>query len=200
MTKPTRPAAQNAKRKSPNGRAHTLTWNDESVALGDLILWPDNPRHSTKEQAQRILRSFEKHGQVYPIAIGPRQRDGRSDVYDGHQRISALLTMHGPRHMIDARRSSRALTDAERRSLVLAINGGATGSWNWDALANWDADLLRDEGFDAAMLSEMQAAASALRALVVSEAVEFKEYDESIADGVSVCKCPVCGHEHAKKD
>ena len=28
----------------------------------------------------------------------------------------------------------------------------------------------------------------------------FKEYDESIADGISICVCPTCGHEHAKKD
>lgn len=29
---------------------------------------------------------------------------------------------------------------------------------------------------------------------------EFKSYDESVADGISVCVCPTCGHEHAKKD
>ncbi len=29
--------------------------------------------------------------------------------------------------------------------------------------------------------------------------VEFKEFDESIADGVELCHCPNCGHEHAKK-
>lgn len=28
---------------------------------------------------------------------------------------------------------------------------------------------------------------------------EFKEYDETIADGMKVCKCPTCGHEHAAK-
>jgi len=32
------------------------------------------------------------------------------------------------------------------------------------------------------------------------EAPEFPEYDESIANGVSICICPTCGHEHAKKD
>lgn len=30
-------------------------------------------------------------------------------------------------------------------------------------------------------------------------APQFKEYDESIADGIEVCKCPTCGHEHAAK-
>ena len=32
-----------------------------------------------------------------------------------------------------------------------------------------------------------------------NKAPQFKEYDESIGDGVEVCKCPTCGHEHAKK-
>jgi len=30
-------------------------------------------------------------------------------------------------------------------------------------------------------------------------APEFKEYGEDIADGIEVCKCPTCGHEHAAK-
>jgi hypothetical protein len=28
--------------------------------------------------------------------------------------------------------------------------------------------------------------------------VEFPEYDESVADGVEICTCPTCGHEHVK--
>ena len=28
---------------------------------------------------------------------------------------------------------------------------------------------------------------------------EFKEYDETIADDIQICKCPVCGNEHASK-
>jgi ParB-like chromosome segregation protein Spo0J len=29
---------------------------------------------------------------------------------------------------------------------------------------------------------------------------DFPEYGEDAADGMSICKCPECGHEHAKKD
>jgi len=29
--------------------------------------------------------------------------------------------------------------------------------------------------------------------------IKFKEYDESIAEGVEVCTCPTCGNEHTKK-
>lgn len=31
------------------------------------------------------------------------------------------------------------------------------------------------------------------------EIPKFKEYGEDIADGIEVCKCPTCGHEHATK-
>lgn len=31
------------------------------------------------------------------------------------------------------------------------------------------------------------------------EMPQFKEYGEGIADGIKVCKCPTCGHEHAAK-
>ena len=31
------------------------------------------------------------------------------------------------------------------------------------------------------------------------EIPQFKEYGEDIADGIEVCKCPTCGHEHAAK-
>jgi len=31
------------------------------------------------------------------------------------------------------------------------------------------------------------------------EEISFPEYDESVADGVEVCVCPTCGHEHTKK-
>lgn len=34
----------------------------------------------------------------------------------------------------------------------------------------------------------------------MDEKANGKEYDESIANGVVVCKCPTCGHEHAAKE
>lgn len=141
-----------------------LHWTNCTVRLGDLKPWADNPRFSTKAQAKRILDSFRRFDQVLPIAIGPA-----NEVYDGHQRLSALLTIHGPSHEIDARRSNRALTDDERRALTLAINGGAVGAWNWDALAGWDTDVLKGEGFDKDMLADLNASAANLAAMLVSE-------------------------------
>ena len=73
-----------------------LTWTNCTATLGALKPWADNPRFSTKKQARALLNSWRDLGQFQTIAIGP---DG--EVYDGHQRLSALLTVHGADYPID---------------------------------------------------------------------------------------------------
>ena len=128
-----------------------ITWQPCTVKLSDLRPWADNPRMSTKKQAQRLLDSWTRFGQVQAIAIGPD-----NEVYDGHQRLSALLTVHGNGYTVDARRCSRALSDEERRALVVTLHAGAVGSWDWDALSGWDAGELQQWGFDGDTLTNWQ--------------------------------------------
>ena len=132
-----------------------------------------NPRQSTKKQASRILESFNAFGQVQTVAVGPA-----FDVYDGHQRLSALLTLHGADYEIDARQSSRALTDDERRRLVIALHAGAQGAWDWDALGGWDETLLASAGMDAELLEQMNRDAIALREMLsASDAANASDAD-----------------------
>ena len=145
----------------------TVTWANCQVTLGELQPWADNPRLSSKRQAQRILDSWRKFGQVQTFAIGPS-----NEVYDGHQRLSALLTVHGPSYQIDARRCSRELSEVERRALAIALHAGAVGSWNWDNLANWDAGELQEWGFDSETLQNWQRDVGALGNLIGSETPE----------------------------
>lgn len=126
----------NGKKAKAEAGAKALAWTNIRVRLGDLKPWADNPRASSKAQAQRLLDSWREFGQVETVAVGPKL-----EVYDGHQRLSALMTLYGPEHEIDARQASRALTDDERRRLVVLLHAGATGAWDWDALSGWDASL-----------------------------------------------------------
>ena len=144
-----------------------VTWANCQVTLGELQPWADNPRLSSKRQAQRILDSWRKFGQVKTVAIGPS-----NEVYDGHQRLSALLTVHGPSYQVDARRCSRELTDEERRALVVTLHAGAVGSWDWDALSGWDAGELQQWGFDGDTLMNWQKDVGALDAFLESERTE----------------------------
>jgi hypothetical protein len=143
----------------------SVTWSNVQVTLGELKPWADNPRLSSKRQAQRLLDSWRQFGQVQTVAIGPA-----NEVYDGHQRLSALLTVHGPSYQVDARRCSRELTDEERRALVVTLHAGAVGSWDWDSLANWDAGQLQEWGFDSDTLRTWYHDAGALGNLLKNEA------------------------------
>jgi ParB family chromosome partitioning protein len=173
-----------------------IVWTNTRVKLGDLKPWADNPRTSTKAQAKRILRSFEQFGQVAPIAVGPG-----FEVYDGHQRLSALLTIHGPNFEVEARQSSRPLTDDERRGLVLAL-ANATGSWNWDMLSSWGTADLNEWGFDQETLNIWGKDYSNLKGLVESEVPDFQPVgveEQGRLDQKKPVTCPHCGEEFTPK-
>ena len=156
--------------KSPNGKG--IKWTNIRVKLGALKPWADNPRMSSAAQAKRLLESWHEFGQIQTVAVGPAL-----DVYDGHQRLSALLTIHGASYEIDARQSSRALTDKERRRLVIMLHAGAVGAWNWDALAGWDDEALMSAGMDQDLLRQLNTDAMALRMLMQAETDPYAEWE-----------------------
>jgi hypothetical protein len=141
-----------------------ITWRNVTVTLGDLKPWTDNPRMSTKAQAKRLLQSFDKFGQVQTVAIDPD-----CNVLDGHQRLSALLTIHGNKYELDARQSNRPLTDAERRELVVSLHAGAVGSWDWNAISGWNSEELQSWGMDGDALRQWNLDALNLREMIESD-------------------------------
>jgi hypothetical protein len=67
---------------------------------------------------------------------------------------------------------------------------------------NPDLDILAAVMADPAMQAlkdEDKILAGIVEGMNSNTAPEFKEYGEDIADGIEVCKCPTCGHEHAAK-
>jgi len=161
------------------------TWSNVTVKLGDLKPWANNPKFSTKAQAKRLLASFEKFGQVQTVAVSPTMQ-----VLDGHQRLSALLTIHGEDYSIDARQSNRELTDEERRELVVTLHAGAVGSWDWNSLSGWNAPELIEWGLDGEALKEWNNDANNLKEMLRSE-VQLTEFDfikDSESDLPSDCQ------------
>ena len=138
-----------------------ITWTNDTAALGDLVPWERNPKRISRTHAARLLEYWQRIGQFQTIAIGPS-----GEVYDGHQRLSVLLAANGKGYRVDVRRSSRPLTDKEREELVIAAHVGTTGSFDWDALAGWDADNLQQWGFDAETLDTWRGDASALAVML----------------------------------
>lgn len=173
----------------------SIEWHNATARLGDLKPWAHNPRMSTKAQAKRLLASWNELGQFQTIAVGPEW-----EVYDGHQRLSALLTVYGPEYVVDVRQAARALSEDERQKLVITAHVGAVGSWNWDALSGWDAGKLGEWGMDVDALNTWNTDAAQLRNMLDAETPvpEFKEYDESVADDVEMIECPHCGKSFPK--
>jgi len=174
-----------------------IIWTNTTVKLGELKPWEYNPRYSTETDADRIAESHRLFGQVETFAIDP---DG--NVLNGHQRLSSWLAEYGENYEVDVRQASRALKDEERQALTVMLHVGATGKWDFEALANWDSDILQGFGFDEELLKSWQRDTFALGDLLGSEDdlenIEFKEYDEDIADEVEMATCPHCGKEFPK--
>lgn len=152
-------------------------WTNVTVPLSSLVPWDKNPRTMTKRQAQRLLKSWAELGQFQTVAIGPG-----GEVYDGHQRLSALLAAYGGEYAVDARQSDRALDDDERQALTLAANVPA-GAWDWDMLAAWDTNVLAEWGMDDETLLAWRADVDNLQVMLEQSAEEqLIERQEELPD------------------
>jgi hypothetical protein len=143
-------------------------WSPIKVKLGQIKAWENNPRMSTKAQAQRIIQSERKFGQPVPFLLMP-QVDGLYPLLDGHQRLAAWFTVYGADYEMDAMVSDRALTEDEHKEMVITLHTGATGSWDWNQLSGWAAGDLQAWGMDADALRGWNNDASNLKELLTAE-------------------------------
>ena len=155
-----------------------LQWTPVKIRLGQIQPWTNNPRMSTKVQAQRLIRSERRLGQIQTLAVGPMV-DGMFPLYDGHQRVSAWLTVKTPDFEVLALQSNRPLTEDERREVAVLLHT-ATGSWNWDALSGWSAADLREWGMDKDTLSGWKSDTKELTELLNSEQAESADAEPQI--------------------
>ena len=154
------------------------TWKPIRVKLGQIKAWEENPRLSTKSQAERIIASEKKFGQPLPFLLAP-ELDGRYPLLDGHQRLAAWITIYGEDYEMDANVSNRPLTDEEHKELIITLHTGATGQWDWNSLSGWDAGDLQGWGMDNKVLDEWNNDANNLKELLAAEE-EHKDAEPQI--------------------
>ena len=142
-------------------------WTAVKIKLGQIQAWDNNPRMSTKAQAQRIIASERKFGQPVPFLVAP-EVDGRFLLYDGHQRLAAWFTVYGADYEMDAMKADRPLTEAEHKELIITLHTGATGSWDWNALSGWSAGDLQEWGMNADALKGWNNDANNLREMMTA--------------------------------
>jgi site-specific DNA-methyltransferase (adenine-specific)/modification methylase len=69
-----------------------------------------------------------------------------------------LAGQYGMDYEVDVRVASRPLTEKEREKLTVYLHEGAAGTWDFEALAEWEYTDLVSWGFDSDTLDEMFAA------------------------------------------
>lgn len=147
-----------------------ITWTNCQLRLGDLKKWDDNPAVIGKDAAVRLVESFNEFGQVQALAVDPDNR-----LIDGHQRLDVWLSKYGADMLVDCRMSSRNLTQRERQKVAVYLRSAAVGKYNWDIVANWDADDLNDWGMDGKTLDDWKSDVRALENFITSNKPELAE-------------------------
>lgn len=119
-----------------------LFWRTEKRKIKDLKLFENNPRKMSKQQAEQLLRSLKKFNLVEIPAIDQNNR-----VIAGNMRVEALRKLYGDDFEIEVRVPSRPLTEEEAKEYLLRSNKN-TGEWDFDLLASFGEDLLKEVGFE----------------------------------------------------
>ncbi|MDE1925080.1 MAG: DNA modification methylase [Patescibacteria group bacterium] len=127
--------------------AKKLVWSTVERKVNDLIPREENPRTISAKQLEDLKRNIKRFNLVEVPAI---DLDGR--ILAGHQRVRALQLLGRGDEKIPVRLPSRKLTEAEARRYLVASNA-LGGSWDFEKLRAFDADLLLDIGVDESVIT-----------------------------------------------
>lgn len=155
------------------------------VPASELLPNPRNWRLHPQAQESALRGVLDEIGVADAVIV--RETEDGLELIDGHLRRDVLGDQPVPVLVLD-------VTEEEAEKLLLTLDPLAM-------MAHADTDqllgLLRDNPF------ESQAVADMLEALVNGETDPMPmlgdELDESLADGVQLCRCEGCGHEHHKQ-
>ena len=126
-----------------------LNWKTEKRKVSDLKYFGGNPREMTEKQAGDLLKSIKKFNLVEIPAIDTNNR-----VIAGNMRIEALKKLGKENEVIDVRVPNRELTEEEAKEYLIRSNKN-TGQWDFDLLANFNEDLLKEIGFESIELDKI---------------------------------------------
>jgi len=108
-----------------------------------------NPRGMDKKEAAQLRKSITEFGMVEPIIVN-ENKDRKNVIVGGHQRYYILKEMgkkSAPVVYVD-------LSEKRERELNLRLNKNL-GHWDFDMLANFDEEELKEVGFDDKEMEKM---------------------------------------------
>jgi DNA modification methylase len=124
-----------------------ITWRNEKRLISQITPADYNPRMMTEQQAKDLSTSIERFDLADPLVINADNK-----LIGGHQRLT-ILKAKGVTE-IDVRVPSRQLTEKEEQELNIRLNKNL-GQWDFDQLANFDEEMLKDIGFDSKELDKI---------------------------------------------
>lgn len=124
-----------------------IRWSNETRKLSDLIPAKYNPRKLSEKQSKHLEESISKFSLVDPIII-----NANNVIIGGHQRFN-ILSKQGVLDA-DVRVPDRILNEKEEKELNLRLNKNL-GEFDISLLANFDAQMLVDVGFDGDFVDSM---------------------------------------------
>lgn len=150
-----------------------------------LLAHPSNWRIHPSIQQEALLAVLRDKGVVQNVLANRRT----GHLIDGHLRVMLALRENQPTIPV-----TWIDVDEQEEAIILATLDPLS------AMAVADKEKLD------ALLREVETDNPALQAMLADLAKKGgivppslgPELDESVADGVSLCVCPECGHEHAK--
>lgn len=159
------------------------------VEVGKLKPAEYNSRQMTEKQARDLTQSIRQFGFAEPIVVN-KHKGRLNTVIGGHQRLQVAMSegiTTVPVVYLD-------LDETGERELNLRLNRN-NGEWDWDALAEFDKDLLLDVGFDEKELNKY------FQLDVVEDDVPEPRPDSNVKLGDLFqlgghVACPKCGKKH----
>jgi len=160
------------------------------AAPADLVANPHNWRVHPQAQLDALAAVLDTVGWVQDVIFNRQS----GYLLDGHARV-AIATQRGetsvPVVYVD-------LNEEEERLMLATLDP-------LSAMAESDRAALEDllalvKTEDEALGAMFGALANGYEPLTISESPSLgPEFDEQIADGITICECKACGHEHHKQ-
>lgn len=124
-----------------------IKWSTKKVLISDLKPAPYNPRRWTDEETTNLTKSLEKFSLADPIIINKNNM-----VIGGHFRLKILKEKSI--QSVDCRIPDRLLDPDEEKELNIRLNRNL-GEWDFEMLAEFGENLLKDIGFDSKELDKI---------------------------------------------
>lgn len=122
----------------------------EYVSLSEIKPNEYNPKMMTEKQANDLKKSIEKFGIVDPLIVNSAE-NRKGFIIGGHQRYRIYQQLKFDKVPVVYVNEP----DLEKEKELCVRLSKNTGEFDWDLLANFDLEALKDYGFDSEELDRM---------------------------------------------